>query len=178
MSKRERNILIGALAALVAIAVLAFLLGRGCGDENEPATTITTPRTVTTPAVTITVQTAPEPEPEPAPAAAPVITEQSVNELLAHPGDTLTFEAKVQGSATRVYFVVGGQNSGLSTEIELSQVSTAGEISTWSGVWTVPATPTEEIYKARSNAQASDGSIVEYWGGGLSASQLPINVVP
>jgi hypothetical protein len=85
MSAKERNIIIGAVVAIIIVGLLAFLLGRGCEDKNATTTAAgtgtSTVRTATEPVKTVeppptetveTVVTPPAPAPEPTPAPATV----------------------------------------------------------------------------------------------------------
>ena len=47
ISRQSRNIIIGAAAAVLIVAILAFLLGRGCGKEYGSTATGTTPAVTT-----------------------------------------------------------------------------------------------------------------------------------
>lgn len=188
LSRRDRNLIIGGIVAAILIGLLAFFLGRSCAEERsttvststgEASTAPVTP-TATAPAPEPEPVQAPEPEPVPAPepvAEYPVIVDQVVDNLLAHPGDTLIFTAQVQGTAARVYVAIGGSSGG-NYAAELAPVASAGGVTTWSGSWSVPPAPDTEIYYARAAAEATDGTVAQYDGGGLSASQMPINVVP
>lgn len=77
ITARERNIIIGAAAAVIVAGLLAFLVGRSTGGEEAvttgtTATTPTTP-TQTQPATTVTVTVPAETAPAPAPPAAPLL---------------------------------------------------------------------------------------------------------
>jgi hypothetical protein len=172
LSKQSRNIIIGGIAAVIIVAIAAYLLGRGC-EQEETSTTRTTPtattttRTTPTAAATVTVEVTtpvPEPEPEPTPVPpAPEIISRSVTPEVVDPGDMLSFSAEVQGTATSVAMTVFHADSGtLALTLPLVQGATTGSVTTWSNTATAPAA--KGIYRYFASATASDGSIVEMPG--------------
>lgn len=166
ISKQSRNILIGSAVAIIIIAILAFLLGRGC--EEETATTATTPTTTTdttatVPTETVTVPTVPEPEPEPEPSPLPEIMSRSVDPEVADPGDPLTFSAEVSGAAESVTINVYAISSGdLALTLPLIEGATVEGITNWSATAGAPAT--KGAYRYYASALAADGSVVEMPG--------------
>lgn len=169
LSPQQRNTIIGAVAAVVIVAALAFLLGRGCAEEEKPATTVRTAtatvpvETVAVPPVTVTVPVEPEPEPVPPPVTLPDIVSRSVDPAVVSPGDAMTFTADVSGTATSVTMTVYKMDTGtLAMTLPLIEGATVGNVTTWSAGAAAPAVTGD--YRYFASAVATDGSVVEMPG--------------
>lgn len=171
MSKQSRNILIGAIVAVVVIAALAFLIGRGCNNDEDTSTTRSTPTTTSTTrstptttqeVVTVTVQTTPTPPP-PTPVPPPEIISRSVNPEVTDPGNPLTFSAQVSGTAVNVTMRVYKRDTGdLAITLPLVQGATVGDLTTWSASTAAPAA--KGVYRYFASATGEDGTVVEMPG--------------
>lgn len=164
---RERNMLIGIIAAVV-IAALAgvYLLGRSSGEKTSTATTTTaTQTTQTTPTQTQTVVTVTTPPttttaaPAPAPATALEITDRTALPQVVSTNMPMEFTAKVKGEAVSVTMSIKGP---IDSTLALHKVITVGEITTWAANTPAPANP--GIYRYYASAVGTDGTTVEMPG--------------
>lgn len=178
---RDRNIIIAVAAALIIVAVLAFLLGRGCGGEEKAATSTTVATTTATAktatqttktTATATVETTPAappaattpaPAPAPAPAEPLEIISRSVTPEVVDPGHPLTFTVQVRGTALGVLVQAFHRTSGaVGVDTHLTAAGSAGGVTTWSVTTTAPSTQGE--YRYFAYAEATDGHVVEMPG--------------
>lgn len=178
MKRKRRNVIISSIAAVAVVGALAFLLARGCGEEEEtvPAVTSTIPATTRTATTRTATSTSPEPAPEPlepAPAPAPVpepvpesvpleVMDRSVAPEVSHPGEMLTFTVIVRGTADRV--VVSGERTtgGGVFDFEMTPSGTSGDTTTWT--YSTEATTLTGVYRYYARAFAPDGTVVEMPG--------------
>lgn len=170
MTKQNWYILIGVIVAVILLVVLAFLIGRGCVGDQETDTTPTTPTTTTrttpttptTRTVTVTVPTTPTPPPTP-PVPPPDIISRSVNPEVVDPGNPLTFQAQITGTAVSVTMSVYKSDSGaLALSLPLVQGATVGDVTTWSAGTSAPAA--KGVYRYYASAVGQDGTVVEMPG--------------
>lgn len=166
-TSRERNMLIGIIAALIIVALIGvYLLGRSSGEKTATGTTPTATQTTPTqttqaPAQTVVTVSAPPAE-TPAPPAPTVALE--IMERTAKPGSLSTgmpieYTIKVKGEATYVTMSIKGP---LNMSVPLPKVATIGEITTWAA--TIPAPVEPGIYHYYASAIGTDGTTVEMPG--------------
>jgi len=163
---RERNMLIGIIAAIVIAALVGvYLLGRSSGEKTSTATTpAATQTTRTTPTQTQTVVTVTTPAPTTTAAPAPTPTTLEITDRTALPQVVSTnrpmeFTAKVKGEAVSVTMSIKGP---IDSTLVLHKVVTVGEITTWAANTPAPANP--GMYHYYATAVAADGTTVEMPG--------------
>lgn len=157
ISAKERNILIGGIVAVIIIGLLAFLLGRGCGAEDETTSTVTTSMTVTAPAVTVTTSSEPETEPEPESTSIPLeISDVSwgCEDFSSTPGNegciagtSLDWIAYIAGDVESVTVTISGPEPGRNISLTKGGLHDPGSTALeWYATDTVPMTPGTYYY--------------------------------
>lgn len=160
-TKRERNMLIGIIAALVIVALVGvYLLGRSSGEKTSTATTPTqtTPTAPTRTVVTVSVPPA-ETTPPADTTVALDITDRTARPEVVSTGMPMEYTVKVKGEAASVTMSIRGP---IDSSLPLHQIATIGEITTWAATEPAPGMP--GVYHYYATAVGTDGTTVEMPG--------------
>ncbi|MCL4472997.1 MAG: hypothetical protein M1455_03535 [Actinobacteria bacterium] len=161
LTNRERNMVIGIVAAVVVAAIAAaFLFGRSSGDNATTATTPTatqttstaTTQTQTTATVT-NVQTVTQVTPQPG--AGVEIVEQSINPPTAPRSGPIALTVRTRGGVNAVKMDISGRAP---MSVDLVRGPTVNDITTWAAASSAPSLAGGYTFNAV--VTAADGSLV------------------